>query len=90
MTNICFRLLICAPTNSAVDILLVKLIETGLFDNSVMKRLVAYNYYLTASYPEHIDKYFYLPELENSFNTTKDPGKFFVFSYASKIEVISS
>lgn len=60
------RLLICAPTNSAVDVLLGKLISTGLFNNSIMKRLVAYNYYIGSSYKMEYDEYCFLPSLENS------------------------
>lgn len=46
--------------------LLSKLINSGLFDNTVMKRLVGYNYYISLSYNTDYDDYCVLPELENS------------------------
>uniref|UniRef100_A0A2H8U037 Putative RNA helicase armi n=2 Tax=Melanaphis sacchari TaxID=742174 RepID=A0A2H8U037_9HEMI len=61
------KLLICAPTNSAVDILLSKLVNSGLFDNTIMKRLVGYNYFIGSSYNMEYDEYCGLPELESSY-----------------------
>lgn len=69
-----YRLLVCAPTNAAVDMLLGKLISTGLFHKSVMKRLVGYNYYIGSSYNMDYDEYCVLPELENSDHVTNEPG----------------
>lgn len=64
-----FRLLICAPTNAAVDILLQKLINSGLFDKTVMKRLVGYNHFISSSYDINYDEYCVLPELDTSYHT---------------------
>lgn len=58
--------MICAPTNSAVDLLLSKLIETGLFNKRIMKRLVGYTYYNSLSYNMDNDEYCFFPELESS------------------------
>lgn len=62
-------MLICAPTNAAVETLLGKLINSGLFNNTVMKRLVGYNYYISLSYNMDYDDYCVLPELENAYQT---------------------
>ncbi|XP_050439333.1 probable RNA helicase armi isoform X2 [Adelges cooleyi] len=62
------KLLVCAPTNSAADLLLIKLVETGLFDTNIMKRLVGYNYFSTSNYTEEIEKYCFLPDTENAVN----------------------
>ncbi|XP_050442332.1 probable RNA helicase armi [Adelges cooleyi] len=67
------KLLVCAPTNSAADLLLIKLVETGLFDETIMKRLIGYNYFMTSNYTEEIDKYCYLPDMENACNNTCSP-----------------
>ncbi|XP_025191199.1 probable RNA helicase armi [Melanaphis sacchari] len=61
------KLLICAPTNSAVDLLLSKLVNSGLFDNTIMKRLVGYNYFNSSSYNKNYDEYCGLPELESTY-----------------------
>lgn len=58
--------MICAPTNSAVDLLLSKLVDSGLFDTTIMKRLVAYNHFIGSAYNMDYDEYCVLPELENS------------------------
>jgi len=63
-----FRLLICAPTNSAVDMLLSKLVNSGLFDNTIMKRLVSYNHFIGSSYDMDYDEYCVLPEMESSYH----------------------
>ncbi|CAH1736197.1 unnamed protein product [Aphis gossypii] len=60
------KLLICAPTNSAVDMLLSKLIDSGLFDTTIMKRLVGHNHFIGSAYNMDYDEYCVLPELENS------------------------
>ncbi|XP_026807921.1 probable RNA helicase armi isoform X2 [Rhopalosiphum maidis] len=62
------KLLICAPTNSAVDMLLSKLVNSGLFNNSIMKRLVGYNHFISLSYNMDYDEYCVLPELDSSYN----------------------
>lgn len=59
-------MLICAPTNSAVDILLSKLVNTGLFNSSILKRLVGYNHFISTAYNMDFDEYCALPELETS------------------------
>lgn len=64
--------MICAPTNSAVDMLLGKLINTGLFDKSEMKRLVGYNHYISTSYNKDYDEYCVLPELESPHHHAVD------------------
>jgi len=46
--------------------LLSKLVDTGLFDTTIMKRLVAYNYFIGSAYNMVYDKYCVLPELESS------------------------
>lgn len=66
------RLLICAPTNSAVDMLLSKLINTGLFDKTVMRRLVGYTHFISASYNMEYDDYCSLPELETAHQALND------------------
>lgn len=63
---IVFRLLICAPTNSAVDILLSKLVASGLFDKTIMKRLISFSHYMSSSYNQDYDEYCVFPELESS------------------------
>lgn len=60
--------MICAPTNSAVDMLLSKLVNSGLFDNSIMKRLVGYNHFISLSYNMDYDEYCVLPELDSSYS----------------------
>jgi len=60
--------LICAPTNSAVDMLLSKLVNSGLFNNTVMKRLVGYNHFIGLSYDMDYDEYCVLPELESTYH----------------------
>ncbi|XP_016663111.1 probable RNA helicase armi [Acyrthosiphon pisum] len=62
------KLLICAPTNSAVDMLLSKLVNCGLFDKTIMKRLVSYNHFIGTSYDMDYDEYCALPELESSYH----------------------
>lgn len=67
--------MICAPTNSAVDMLLSKLVDSGLFDTTIMKRLVAYNHFIGSAYNMDYDEYCVLPELENSqFNDGTEIG----------------
>lgn len=61
------RLLICAPTNSAVDTLLGKLINTGLFDKTIMRRIVGYTHFISQSYNIEYDEYCSLPDLENGY-----------------------
>ncbi|VVC38267.1 Hypothetical protein CINCED_3A020873 [Cinara cedri] len=68
------KLLICAPTNSAVDILLNKLIDSGLFNSNIMKRLMGYNYYMSSSYNMDYDEYYFLPELENVTHVAQEQG----------------
>lgn len=63
---IVFRLLICAPTNSAVDLLLIKLVASGLFDKTIIKRLISFSYYMSSSYNQNYDEYCVFPEFENS------------------------
>jgi hypothetical protein len=58
--------LICAPTNAAVDILLSKLVNSGLFNPSILKRLVGYNHFISNAYDMDFDEYCALPELESS------------------------
>lgn len=55
--------------------LLSKLVNSGLFDTTVMKRLVGYNYYINSSYNMEFDEYCVLPELE-SYNTNNEIGFF--------------
>jgi len=73
-------LLICAPTNSAVDIILGKLINSGLFDKTVMKRLVGYNHFISLSYNMEYDEFCVLPELESSHLVVDDKGNNLTFS----------
>lgn len=68
------RLLVCAPTNSAVDMLLVKLINTGLFEKTVLRRLVGYNHFISPSYNTDYDEFCSLPELEDSVHQFNDDG----------------
>lgn len=65
-------MLICAPTNSAVDILLDKLVKSGLFDKTVLKRLLGYNHYTSVSYNLEHDEYCVLPEFESSFGVPEE------------------
>lgn len=51
--------------------LLGKLIDSGLFDTTVMKRLVGYTHYISGSYNMDYDEYCVLPELEDSENYDK-------------------
>lgn len=70
------RLLICAPTNSAVDMLLGKLMNSGLFDKTIMKRLIGYNHYISSSYNMEYDEYCVLPELEVHQKSEDIPGNY--------------
>lgn len=56
-----FRLLICAPTNSAVDILLCELVNTGLFDKTILRRLLSYTHFISKSFNQDLDDYCALP-----------------------------
>lgn len=66
LTVVYFRLLICAPTNAAVDLLLSKLVDTKLFDKVVMKRIISYSHYISNSYNKYYDEYCILPTFDNS------------------------
>ncbi|VVC46259.1 P-loop containing nucleoside triphosphate hydrolase [Cinara cedri] len=67
------KLLICAPTNSAVDILMGKLIGSELFNITILKRLIGYTHLYSSSYNMDYDKYCFLPELESSCHVPQDP-----------------
>lgn len=56
--------------------LLGKLINTGLFEENVMKRLVGYNHYISSSYNMDYDKYCVLPEYESAYKADKEHGKY--------------
>lgn len=72
LTVVYYRLLICAPTNAAVDLLLSKLVNTKLFDKSVMKRIISYSHYIGNSYDEYYDEYCILPTFDNSKTVPED------------------
>ncbi|XP_025425043.1 probable RNA helicase armi isoform X2 [Sipha flava] len=69
------KLLICAPTNAAVDILLSKLVNSGLFNPSILKRLVGYNHFISNAYDMDFDEYCALPELESSVQYQETDSK---------------
>lgn len=54
--------------------LLGKLVSSGLFDKTVMRRLVSYTHYTSASYITDYDEYCVLPELENAHQENYDNG----------------
>lgn len=54
--------------------LLDKLINTGLFNKTVLKRLVGYNHFISQSYNTDYDEYYVLPELEDSYNQLDTEG----------------
>lgn len=56
--------------------LLGKLVNSGLFNKTVMKRLVGYNHYINSSYNMEYDEYCVLPELE-SYNANDETGFFY-------------
>lgn len=56
--------------------LLSKLINTGLFDKTVMKRLVGYNHYMSLSYNMNYDEYCVLPEYESVYQCDKEHGEY--------------
>jgi len=62
-----FRLLICAPTNAAVDILLCKLVNTGLFDKTILKRLLSYTHFISKSFNQDLADYCALPEFDGVY-----------------------
>lgn len=70
-------MLICAPTNAAVDMLLSKLVNSGLFDKNIMKRIVSYNHFISTNYDEKYDEYCVMPELDvshlNPDNSNRKP-----------------
>lgn len=74
------RLLICAPTNSAVDTLLDKLVNSCLFEKTAMKRLVSYTYYNSSSYKMEYDEYCVIPELESYNDMNKKKGIYYIFN----------
>jgi len=67
--------LICAPTNSAVDLLLSKLVNSGLFNNTIMKRLVGYNHFIGSSYDMDYDEYCAMPELESTYHASESGNR---------------
>jgi len=58
--------------------LLSKLVNSGLFDNTVMKRLISYNYFIGSSYDMDYDEYCVLPELEGSYHAGQS-GKIIIY-----------
>lgn len=48
--------------------LLSKLVNSGLFDKTIMKRLVGYNHFIGLSYDMDYDEYCVLPELDSSYH----------------------
>lgn len=63
--------------------LLGKLVNSGLFDKTVLRRLVGYNHFISQSYNMDYDEYCSLPELEDSVHQNKEEGKemYFIFCY---------
>lgn len=49
--------------------LLGKLVNSGLFNKNVMKRLVGYNHFISLSYNMDYDEFCVLPELEDLHHT---------------------
>lgn len=61
--------------------LLGKLIKTGLFEKTLMRRLVGYNYFISQSYNMEYDEFCSLPELEDSDYQLNEEGSemYFIF-----------
>ncbi|XP_025203213.1 LOW QUALITY PROTEIN: probable RNA helicase armi [Melanaphis sacchari] len=83
------KLLICAPTNSTVNILLSKLVNSGLFNNTIMKRLVTYNHFISSSYNMDYDEYCVLSELE-CYNTGESDTRLIKKEAILKLRIVLS
>lgn len=66
--NSVYRILICAPTNASVDMILDKLVHTRLFDKTQLRRLLGYNHFVTKVYDPDLEDYCSLPESNHAYN----------------------
>lgn len=59
--------------------LLNKLVNSGLFDKTVMKRLIGYNHYISSSYNMEYDEYCALPQYELHTKSEDISGNYQIF-----------